>query len=77
MLLCCVLAINLFGAQQPKAPEHDGMTLRASTTMGRLHVELRKDANGPLHVKLGYGDASGGEYADAISLTLGSAREEV
>jgi hypothetical protein len=75
VLLCLVLALDIFAAQPSRFAEHSALALRATTTVGRLHVDLRKAANGPLHLKLGYGDTHGGEYADAISLTLGSSNE--
>jgi hypothetical protein len=74
MLICCVLTLDLLGSGPKRA---DGLAMTASTTMGRVHVELRKAANGPLRVKVEYGNVRGGEYADAISLTLGSTSEEV
>jgi hypothetical protein len=75
LMVCLVLALDLFAAQEQQVVEHSALAMRASTTVGRLHVELRKAANGTLHVKLGYGEKKGGEYADAVSLTLGSSSE--
>jgi len=77
VLICCVLAIDFVGAQRPKVFDGSSLALSASTSLGRLHVDLRKAVNGPLHVRVGYGDGSGRYCADAISLSLSSSTEEV
>ncbi len=76
-LVCCVLGMELLGVGKPKDTEQGGLALHATTTVGKLHVDLRKAANGPFHVSLGYGAGHGSERAETVSLTLGSSTEEV
>ena len=70
-VLCGVVALGMIG---PAATEHNGLAVVASTTVGRLHVDLRKAAGGPLGMRLQYGERRCGERA-AISVTLGSFSE--
>ena len=76
LLVCCAVVLELSGAAM-KAPGHTSLALKASTTVGKVHLELRKATYGPVRVSVGYSDGHGTEFADAVSLTLGSSSEVV
>ena len=77
VVVCCTLLLEIFAVQWHKPSDLSGTALHAETTLGRLHVDVRKTSNGPLSLKLGYANATTHSREEIVSLTLHSSSEEV